>query len=132
MRRLTWYNVLGAATLALAAMAATLAAAAAVLRETLSISAASLCSAVFLVPGLYFLGYARHLRAREVALTHAAAFAETRRVLEVPDLAAELKISNADAEKILRTAVREGHLRGRFDPEGRFVSTREGDPGESP
>ncbi len=38
------------------------------------------------------------------------------------DLAEELAVSREDAEKILRTAVREGRVRGRFDEAGRFTA----------
>lgn len=132
MRRQTWYYLLGGTTLGVAATAATLAVAAAVLHEALSVAAGLLCSAVFLVPGLFLLAYARRFRARELALAHTASFASARRVLEVPELAAELKVSNAVAEKVLQTAVREGHIRGTFDPEGRFVVTSNHEAAETP
>lgn len=126
MKRRTWYDLLAAATLAMAGVAAVLAFAGAALQQALSVAAASLCAALFLVPGLYFLAYARHLRARDIALAHAAAFATARGTLEPKDLAAELRVPEADAGKILRTAVREGYLRGRFDERGRFVAASDG------
>ncbi|HKW42829.1 MAG TPA: hypothetical protein VJP06_01460 [Thermoplasmata archaeon] len=129
MKRLTWYNVLGATALAVAGIAGILAGAGAFLAQGLSVAAASLCAIVFLVPGLYFLAFARRLRSREIVLAHAAAFAATRPILVVADLAAELDISNAVAEKVLRTAIREGHLQGRFDSQGRFIASKESEPG---
>lgn len=122
VKRRTWYDLLAAATLATAGGAAILAVAGAALRQSLSAAAAALCAFAFLVPGAYFLAYARRLRARDLALVHAAAFAKARGTLDVKDLASELAVSRHDAEKILRTAVREGHLHGRFDDRGQFIA----------
>ena len=57
-----------------------------------------------------------------VALAHTAAFAISRGAFDLQDLASELSVSKDDAEKILQTAVQEGHLRGRFDDRGRFIA----------
>jgi hypothetical protein len=122
VKRRTWYDLLAATTLAVAGLAAILAIAGAAFQQALSVAAATLCAIVFLIPGLYFFTYAHRLRSRDLALVHTAAFANARGVLEVKELATELAVSPADAEKILRTAIREGHLRGRFDDRGRFVS----------
>lgn len=121
MNRRTLYEVLATVSLSVACVAGILAGAGAVLQQVITVAAATLCSFVFLVPGLYFLAYARRLRTRDLALAHAASFAATRGTLEVSDLATELSVSKEEAMKILRTAVREGHLRGRFDERGRFV-----------
>jgi hypothetical protein len=48
----------------------------------------------------------------------------------VSDLAAELSVSDEVAARILGTAVREGHLRGRFDERGRFVAEPNGPAGD--
>ncbi len=122
MKRQTWYDLVATIALAIAGAAGTLAAVGAALLRPLSAAAAALCAIVFLIPGLYILAYARRLRARDVALAHAAAFAASHGALDVMDLAAELSVSKDDAERILRTAVREGHLHGRFDDRGRFVA----------
>ena len=98
----------------------------AVLQQLISVAAATLCAFLFLIPGLYFLGYARRLKARNLALVHAAAYATARGTLDIQDLAAELSVSREVATTILRTAVREGHLRGRFDERGRFVAETNG------
>jgi hypothetical protein len=113
-------------SLALAGVSGILAGAGAVLQQVISVAAATLCAFVFLVPGLYFLAYARRLGSRDLALAHAAAYAVTRGTLELSDLAAELSVSGEVAARILRTAVREGHLRGRFDERGRFVAEANG------
>ena len=126
MNRRTLYEVLATTSLALAVVGGILAGAGAVLQQVISVAAATLCAIVFLVPGLYFLAYSRRLRSRDLALAHAAAYAVTRGTLEVTDLAAELSVSNEVAARILRTAVREGHLRGRFDDRGRFVAEPNG------
>ena len=126
MNRRTLYEVLATTSLALAVVGGILAGAGAVLQQVISVAAATLCAIVFLVPGLYFLAYSRRLRSRDLALAHAAAYAVTRGTLEVTDLAAELSVSNEVAARILRTAVREGHLRGRFDDRGRFVTEPNG------
>ena len=126
MNRRTLYEVLATMSLAVAVVGAILAAAGAVLQQVISVAAATLCVIVFLVPGLYFLAFARRLRSRDLALAHAAAYAVTRGTLEVTDLAAELSVSDEVAARILRTAVREGHLRGRFDDHGRFVAEPKG------
>lgn len=126
MNRHTWYELLAASSLAVAGVGGILAAAGAVLQQIISVAAATLCTIIFLVPGLYFLAYARRLGTRDLALAHAAAFATAQGTLDLKDLAAELSVSGEVATKILRTAVREGHLRGRFDERGRFVAERNG------
>ena len=126
MNRRTWYELLATASLALAGVGAILAAAGAVLQQVISVAAATLCTLIFLVPGLYFLAYARRLKARDIALAHAAAYATARGTLDLNDLATELSVSGEVATRILRTAVREGHLRGRFDNRGRFVAETPG------
>ena len=126
MNRRTLYEVLATMSLTVAAVGGILAGAGAVLQQVISVAAATLCAFVFLVPGLYFLAYARRLRSRDLALAHAAAYAITRGTLEVGDLAAELSVSGEVATRILQTAVREGHLRGRFDERGRFVAEGNG------
>ena len=126
MNRRTLYELLATSSLAIAGVGGILAAAGAVLQQVISVAAATLCALVFVVPGLYFLAYARRLKARDLALAHAAAYATARGTLDVKDLAAELSVSGEVAAKILRTAVREGHLRGRFDERGRFVAETDG------
>jgi len=120
------YDLLGTVSLALAGVGGILAAAGAVLQQLIGVAAAMLCAFLFLIPGLYFLGYARRLKARDLALAHAAAYATARGTLDLQDLAAELSVSREVAMNILRTAVREGHLRGRFDERGRFVAETNG------
>jgi hypothetical protein len=122
------YEVLGAATLAIAGGAAVLAAAGAALQQFVGVAAASLCTIVFLVPGLYFVGYSRRLRARDLALAHTAAFVRSRESVRIEDLAEELHVPREDADRILRTAVREGHVRGRFERGDRFVPDRSDAP----
>jgi len=129
VNRRTWYDLLATVSLAVAGVGAIFAAAGAVLQQVISVAAATLCTLVFLVPGLYFLAYARRLNARDLALAHAAAYATARGTLDVNDLATELSVSGEVAAKILRTAVREGHLRGRFDERGRFVVAETPGPG---
>jgi len=125
----TWYEILSVAALAIAGGSAILAVAGAALQRTLSATAASLCAAVFLVPGLFFFAHQRRLGARDLALAHVAALARERGTLDLGDLADELRVSRADAEKLLRTAIREGHLRGAFDHRGRFVAETPGPGG---
>ena len=122
VKRQTWYELVATVALAIGGVAGILAAVGAALIQPLSAAAAALCAVVFLVPGLYILGYARGLRARDVALAHTAAFAISRGAFDLQDLASELSVSKDDAEKILQTAVQEGHLRGRFDDRGRFIA----------
>jgi len=126
VNRRTLYEVLATVSLAVAVVAGILAGAGALLQQVISVAAATLCAFVFLVPGLYFLAYARRLRSCDLALAHAAAYAITRGTFEVSDLAAELSVSGEVATRILRTAVREGHLRGGFDERGRFVAEPNG------
>jgi len=133
VNRRTWYDLLATVSLAVAGVGAIFAAAGAVLQQVISVAAATLCTLAFLVPGLYFLAYARRLNARDLALAHAAAYATARGTLDVNDLATELSVSGEVAARILRTAVREGHLRGRFDERGRFVAEAPGPgPGGGP
>ena len=81
MNRRTLYDLLGTVSLALAGVGGILAAAGAVLQQLISVAAATLCAFLFLIPGLYFLGYARRLKARDLALVHAAAYATHRGAL---------------------------------------------------
>jgi hypothetical protein len=122
VNRQTWYELVATAALAGAAVAAILAAIGALFFQPLSAGAAGLCAIVFFIPGLYLLAYVRRLRARDMALAHAAAFAASRGAFDPKELAAELAVSKDDAEMILRTALREGRLRGRFDERGRFIA----------
>ena len=128
MKLRTGYQIVSAATLAIAGGSAILALAGAALQQTLSATAASLCAAAFLVPGLFFFRYQRRFRARDLALAHVAAIARARGTVELNGLADELHIYREDAEKVLRTAVNEGHLRGTFDARGRFIAAPS-DPG---
>jgi hypothetical protein len=116
------YEFLAAGTLALSGVAIVLAVAGTALQAGLGVAASSLCAILFLVPGLYFLGHARALRSRDIALVHVAGLAARRASIRIQDLAEELHVSPVDADRILRTAVREGHLRGRFEGPDRFVA----------
>lgn len=122
MNKRNLYDVVATGTLAMSAIGAVLATAGAILQQALGALAASLCALVFVVPGLYFLAFARRLRSRDVALTHAATFVRERSVIRVQDLADELQVPPKDAERILRTAVLEGFLRGKFEGTDRFVA----------
>ncbi|MGI0149881.1 MAG: hypothetical protein ACREDF_10175 [Thermoplasmata archaeon] len=124
MNRRLWYEMLATGALAIAGVAVVLAAAGAALQQALSAGAASLCAVLFFVPGVYFFGYSRRLRARDLVLVHAAAFAKGRDAIRIQDLAEELRVPREDAERILRIAVQEGHLRGRFEAPDRFVAQR--------
>jgi hypothetical protein len=120
------YVWLAAGTLVVSGVAAVLAAAGVALQQVLGVAASTLCAGLFLVPGLYFLAYARRLGARDVALAHVARLAEGRDTVRIQELAEELDVPPADAEKILRTALREGHLQGRFEGSDRFVPESRG------
>jgi hypothetical protein len=122
VNRRNLYELVATGTLAMSAIGAVLATAGAILQQALGALAASLCAVVFVVPGLYFLAYARRLRARDVALAHAATFVRGHAAIRVQDLAEELRVAREDAERILRIAVREGFLRGRFEGPDRFVA----------
>ena len=124
MNRRIWYELLAAGVLALSLASAILAAAGAALQQTLGVAASSLCAVTFLVPGLYFLGYSRRLRSRDLALAHAAAFVRSRDAIRIPELANELQVPPDDADRILRLAVEEGYLEGTFESEDRFVPGR--------
>lgn len=115
------YRLLALLSLSLSATAAILAAIGGVLGQPLAAASSLLCAGAFGVPGIYFLGYVRRREARGLALSHAARFASSRRVLDPGELASELDVSREDAEGILRTAVREGYVSGTFDDRGRFL-----------
>lgn len=120
MRRLSAYRLLTVLTLGAGLTAGVLAVVALGLAHPFEAGAAALCAGVFFVPGLLFLRFWRQLESRELALAHVARLAEERGVAETKILAAELKIPEADAAKILRIAIREGKLRGTIDDGGRF------------
>jgi len=124
VNRRTWYELLAAGVLALSLASAILAAAGAALQQTLGVAASSLCAVAFLVPGLYFLGYSRRLRSRDLALLHTAAFVRSRDAIRIRDLADELQVPPDDADRILRMAIEEGYLEGTFESEDRFVPGR--------
>jgi len=118
----TWYFGLGALALLSAAIAAALALVGVALADPAAAGASALCSVVFLIPGLVFLGRGRYLRIRESVLGRIAALAESRGVVDIEGLAEELTLPREDAERLLRWSVREGRLRGTVDPRGRFVA----------
>jgi hypothetical protein len=122
VNRRNLYELVATGTLAMSAIGAVLATAGALLQQALGAIAAALCALVFVVPGLYFLVYARRLRARDVALAHAATFVRGRAAIRVQELAEELRVPREDAERILRIAVLEGFLQGRFEGTDRFVA----------
>lgn len=122
MRQVSFYRSLTLVCLGLAGTAGVLAAIALGLAHGQESGAAALCAAVFLVPGLLFLRFWQRLASRDLALVHVAKLAEDAGVTDTTALAAELDVSSADAEKILRIAVREGRLKGEVDASGQFVA----------
>jgi len=130
MNRRVGYEMLGIVTLALSAAATVLAVAGAAFQQTLGVGAASLCAVLLVVPGLYFLGYSRRLGARDLALAHTAAFVKARGDIRIQDLAEELHASPATTRHVLRIAVQEGHVRGHFEGDARFVAERPHPPEE--
>lgn len=120
--RRTRYRMLALAALAVSGIAALLAAAGVALGQGLAGAASGLCALLFVVPGLYFLGFSRSLQSRDAALAHVATFAAAQKDIRIEDLAAEMHVTREDAEQILRTAVAEGHVRGRFEGHDRFVA----------
>lgn len=120
------YALLATVTLSFAVAAGILAVVGGILGQGLAAGASLLCAGVLGIPGIYFLGHERRLRARDLALIHAARFAQSRTPLDLDDLATELRVPRADAERILQTAIREGHARGTFDREGRFIPSETG------
>src|SRR2546430_6065115 len=107
MNRRMWYDLLATVSLALAGVGAVLAAAGAVLQQVISVAAATLCTLIFLVPGLYFLAYARRPQARDLALPHAPRFAPARGSPDVQDLAPDRSAAAEVARRTLRTATPE-------------------------
>lgn len=122
MRRVSFYRALTLLCLWAAGAAAVLAIVAAVLSRGFEATAAALCAAVFLLPGLGFLRYWRRLYARDLALAHAAKVAEEAGVVDAKRLGEKLGVPEADASKILRMAIREGLAKGEVDDHGGFVS----------
>ena len=122
MRRLTLYRGLTLFCLWAAGAAAVLAAVAFALSHAFEGSAAALCAASFLIPGLLFLRYWRGLVARDLALVHVAKVADEEGVADARTLGKRLDVPEADAAKIIRIAVREGHANGTVDDAGRYVS----------
>lgn len=121
-RRQAWYRGLTWLTLGAAGTFLLLSLVALGLAQPLAAGAAALCGLLFFIPGLFFLNQHRRLRLRDAALLHAAHVAEARGVIELQDLAEELRVPANDAEKILQTAIREGRARGELDAKGRFVA----------
>lgn len=122
MNRTQAYEILAVLTLAISGVSIFLAIVGTVLQQPVGVAASGLCAVLFLVPGVYFFRYALRLRTRDIALAHVAAFASGRGSIRIEDLAEELHVPPGDAEQILRTAVREGRLRGRFVAPDRFVA----------
>ncbi len=122
MRRIRLYRILTLFCLWAAGAAAALMVAAFALSRLFEASAAALCAAVFFVPGLLFLRYWRRLYVRDLALAHAAKVAEEAGVTDGKALGAQLDVSEEDATRILRTAIREGQFHGERDKKGRFVA----------
>ena len=122
MRRPAVYRLLTLLCLGAAAAALVLSAAALVLAHAFEATAAALCAATFFIPGVLFLRYWRRLYARELALAHAAALVEAEGVTDSRALGEQLHVPAADAAKILRTAIREGHVVGEIDAREVFVA----------
>lgn len=122
MRRLSLYRGLTLFSLWAAGAAAVLALVALVLSRSFEASAAALCAVVFVLPGLLFLRYWRTLSARDLALVHAAKIAEELGVADAATLGKRLDITEADADKIIRIAIGEGHATGTIEEDGRYVS----------
>ncbi len=122
MRRASLYRSLMLFCFWAAGAAAVLAAVAFGLGRVFESSAAALCAAVFFVPGLGFLRHWRRLYVRDLALAHAAKLAEDAGVVDAQTLAKQLDVSEADATKILKLAIREGLAKGEVDDRGGFVS----------
>lgn len=117
-----YYRILAIFCLAIACLMTALAVFAGVLGQALSAAAAGLCAVVFVVPGLLFLNQAYRLFLRRTALEHVGSVAEDRGIVDMETLGRDLNVSKEGAERILRKAVREGHARGEFDSDGRFVA----------
>lgn len=124
MRRLTLYRGLTLVCLWAAGAAAALAVVALALSHGFEASAAGLCAAVFVVPGLLFLRHWRRLLARDLALVHVAQIADEEGVADAKTLGRRLDIPEGDAAKIIQIAIREGHAKGTVDDEGRYISAR--------
>ena len=125
MNRRALYELLAAGTLGLSGVGVVLAIAGAVFQQVLGVAAASLCAGVLLVPGLSFLVFSRRLASRDLALKHVASFAEGRETMPIQDLADELRVPREDALRILRIAIEEGYLRGRFRGPDTFVAEKD-------
>lgn len=121
MRPRLLYTYLGVGALAVATGAGLLAGIGIATAQGAAAGAAALCAAAFFVPGLAFANYARTLRLRDEALEHVASLARDAGTIDIERLADELQVPKADAERILRKAVAEGRLGGRFHGDGRFV-----------
>ena len=115
------YTILAVVAMAVAAGATVLAIVGLASAQAAAAGAAAVCAAAFFVPGLAFYNYARKLRLRETALEHVAQLAHAAGTLDLDRFASDLRLSDDDARKILTKVVAEGHLRGRFDSEERFI-----------
>src|SRR5438128_10230221 len=98
VKRQTWYELVATVALAIGGVAGILAAVGAALIQPLSAAAAALCAVVFLVPGLYILGYARGLRARDDALAQTAEYEITLGQFDLQDLASDLLLYTEQAD----------------------------------
>jgi len=122
MRPTSFYRFLTFLCLGAALTAIALAAVGLGLAHAFEAAAAALCAAVFFVPGILFLRQWRMLASRDLALLRVAELADEAGVTDAKALAEKLEIPEADAAKIVRIAVREGHLQGELDDKGRFVA----------
>ena len=122
MRGRRFYRILAIVCLAIALLMTALAAAAGLLGQTLSAAAAGLCAVVLVVPGVLFLNQAYRLHLRQTAQSHVGMLVEDRGVVDMGALGKDLNVSAEDADRILRRAVREGHVQGDFDKTSRFVA----------
>lgn len=122
VRTRTMYTGLAAFAMAVSGAAGILAVAGLLLAQAGSAGAAALCAAVFFVPGLAFYHYARKLQLRNAALVHVAGLAREAGVIGTDRIAGVLGVRVEDAEKIVRRAIGEGHLKGKLDARRRFVA----------
>src|SRR5438552_15329111 len=119
------YELLAAGTLGLSGVGVVLAVAGAAFQQVLGVAAASLCSVLLLVAGLFFLAFSRRLASRDLALAHAAPSAKGREAIRIHDLADELRVPREAAMRVLQVAIHEGYLRGTFRGSTTFLPEKD-------
>ncbi len=124
----TAYLLLGLGGLLAAAVLALLGGAALALGggSAAAAPAAGLCAGIAFLPGLAFAWMYARMNRRDRGLAQVGALMEGYAEVSAATMASKLGTTEEEAEHLMAMSIREGHARGRIDPETRTFRKSEG------